>query len=55
MRVFFVFLVNIHVIHCSASIYECATVTVAPTGEVVLVCAEDHDTILTNIEKALAA
>lgn len=23
MRVFFVFLVNIHVIHCSASIYEC--------------------------------
>ena len=25
------------------------------TGEVVLVCAEDHDTILANIEKALAA
>ena len=34
---------------------KAATVTVAPTGEVVLVCAEDHDTILTNIEKALAA
>ena len=36
-------------------IAKAATVTVAPTGEVVLVCAEDHDTILTNIEKALAA
>ena len=34
---------------------KAATVTVAPTGEVVLVCAEDHDTILSNIEKALAA
>ena len=34
---------------------KAATVTVAPTGEVVLVCAEDHDTILANIEKALAA
>ena len=33
---------------------KAATVTVAPTGEVVLVCAEDHDTILTNIEAALA-
>ena len=33
---------------------KAATVTVAPTGEVVLVCAEDHDTILANIEKALA-
>ena len=32
-----------------------ATVTVAPTGEVILVCAENHDTLLTNIEKALAA
>ena len=32
---------------------KAATVTVAPTGEVVLVCAEDHDTILSNIEKAL--
>ena len=29
---------------------KAATVTVAPTGEVVLVCAEDHDTILANIE-----
>ena len=34
---------------------KAATVTVAPTGEVVLVCAEDHDTFLSNIEKALAA
>ena len=34
---------------------KAATVTVAPTGEVILVCAEDHDTILANIEKALAA
>ena len=34
---------------------KAATVTVAPTGEVILVCAEDHDTILDNIEKALAA
>lgn len=33
---------------------KAATVTVAPTGEVVLVCAEDHDTVLANIEKALA-
>ena len=33
---------------------KAATVTVAPTGEVVLVYAEDHDTILANIEKALA-
>ena len=32
-----------------------ATVTVASTGEVILVCAEDHDAILANIEKALAA
>ena len=32
-----------------------ATVTTAPTGEVILVCAEDHDTLLANIEKALAA
>ena len=32
-----------------------ATVTVAPTGEVILVCAENHDTLLANIEKALAA
>lgn len=33
---------------------KAATVTVAPTGEVVLVCAEDHDTILSNIKAALA-
>ena len=33
---------------------KAATVTVAPTGEVVLVCAEDHDTILANIKAALA-
>ena len=26
-----------------------------PPGEVILVCAENHDTLLTNIEKALAA
>ena len=32
-----------------------ATVTTAPTGEVILVCAKDHDTLLANIEKALAA
>ena len=34
---------------------KAATVTAAPTGEEVLVCAEEHDTILSNIEKALAA
>ena len=34
---------------------QAATVTVAPTGEVILVCAENHDTLLANIEKALAA
>ena len=36
-------------------IAKAATVTVAPTGEVILVCAESHDTLLDNIEKALAA
>ena len=36
-------------------IAKAATVTVAPTGEVILVCAENHDTLLDNIEKALAA
>ena len=36
-------------------IAKAATVTVAPTGEVILVCAENHDTLLANIEKALAA
>ena len=44
-----------HYLEDQYQIAKAATVTVAPTGEVVLVCAEDHDTILSNIEKALAA
>ena len=44
-----------HYLEDQYQVAKAATVTVAPTGEVVLVCAEDHDTILSNIEKALAA
>ena len=44
-----------HYLEDQYQIAKAATVTVAPTGEVILVCAEDHDTILANIEKALAA
>ena len=44
-----------HYLEDQYQIAKAATVTVAPTGEVVLVCAEDHDTLLANIEKALAA
>lgn len=44
-----------HYLEDQYQIAKAATVTVAPTGEVVLVCAEDHDTILASIEKALAA
>ena len=44
-----------HYLEDQYQIAKAATVTVAPTGEVVLVCAENHDTLLANIEKALAA
>lgn len=44
-----------HYLEDQYRIAKAATVTVAPTGEVILVCAENHDTLLTNIEKALAA
>ena len=44
-----------HYLEDQYQIAKAATVTVAPTGEVILVCAEDHDTLLANIEKALAA
>ena len=44
-----------HYLEDQYQIAKAATVTVASTGEVVLVCAEDHDTLLANIEKALAA
>ena len=44
-----------HYLEDQYQIAKAATVTVAPTGEVVLVCAEEHDTILANIEKALAS
>ena len=44
-----------HYLEDQYQIAKAATVTVAPTGEVILVCAEEHDTILANIEKALAA
>ncbi len=44
-----------HYLEDQYQIAKAATVTVAPTGEVILVCAENHDTLLDNIEKALAA
>lgn len=44
-----------HYLEDQYQIAKAATVTVAPTGEVILVCAENHDTLLTNIEKALTA
>lgn len=44
-----------HYLEDQYQIAKAATVTVAPTGEVVLVCCEDHDNVLANIEKALAA
>ena len=44
-----------HYLEDQYQVAKAATVTVAPTGEVILVCAEDHDTILSNIEKARAA
>ena len=44
-----------HYLEDQYQIAKAATVTVAPSGEVILVCAEDHDTLLANIEKALAA
>ena len=44
-----------HYLEDQYQVAKAATVTVAPTGEVILVCAEDHDTILANIENALAA
>ena len=44
-----------HYLEDQYQIAKAATVTVAPTGEVILVCAEEHDTILASIEKALAA
>ena len=43
-----------HYLEDQYQIAKAATVTVAPTGEVILVCAENHDTLLANIEKALA-
>ena len=36
-------------------IAKAATVTTVPSGEVVLVCCEDSDTVLAAIEEALAA
>jgi putative heme iron utilization protein len=36
-------------------IAQAATVTVVPTGEVVLVCSENGDEVLASIEAALAA
>lgn len=44
-----------HYLEDQYQIAKAATVTVAPTGEVILVCAEGHDDLLANIEKALAA
>ena len=36
-------------------IASAARVATVPTGEVVMVCCEDSDTVLENIKKALAA
>ena len=36
-------------------IASAARVVTVPTGEVVMVCCEDSDTVLENIKKALAA
>ena len=44
-----------HYLEDQYQIAKAATVTVAPTGEVILECAENHDTLLANIEKALDA
>lgn len=44
-----------HYLEDQYQVAKAATVTVAPTGEVILVCAEDHDSLLAGIEKALAA
>ena len=44
-----------HYLEDQYQVAKAATVTVAPTGEVILVWAEDHDTILANIEKDLDA
>jgi len=44
-----------HYLEDQYQIAKAATVTVAPTGEVILVCAENHDALLTAIEKGLAA
>lgn len=44
-----------HYLEDQYEIAKAATVTVAPTGEVILVCAAEHDSILANIEAALAA
>ena len=44
-----------HYLEDQYQIAKAATVTVAPTGEVILVCAENHDTLLANIDKARAA
>ena len=44
-----------HYLEDQYQIAKAATVTTTPTGEVILVCAEDHDTLLASIEKALAA
>ena len=44
-----------HYLEDQYQIAKAATVTTAPTGEVILVCAENHDTLLANIEKGLAA
>ena len=39
-----------HYLEDQYQIAKAATVTVAPTGEVILVCAENHDTLLDNID-----
>ena len=44
-----------HYLEDQYQIAKAATVTAAPTGEVILVCAENHDVLLAGIEKALAS
>lgn len=43
-----------HYLEDQYEIAKAAKVETAPTGEVILVCCEDSDTVLANIKAALA-
>jgi len=44
-----------HYLEDQYQIASAARVATVPTGEVVMVCCEDSDTVFENIKKALAA